>query len=85
VLHLFGVPFYYIEYGIAQLGAIQVWLNYRADPRAAIDSYKRALALGASRPLPQLFEAAGIRFDFSPQNIGRLAREIATELDRLPA
>lgn len=84
ILHLFGVPFYYIEYGIAQLGAIQVWLNYRADPRGAIDAYKRALSLGASRPLPELFRAAGIPFDFGPDNIGRLAAEIADELKRIP-
>lgn len=85
ILHLFGVPFYYIEYGIAQLGAIQVWMNYRQDPAAAIQAYKSALALGASRPLPELFRAAGIPFDFSPGNIGRLAAEVAAELDRIPA
>lgn len=84
ILHLFGVPFYYIEYGIAQLGAIQVWMNYREDPAAAIEAYKKALALGASRPLPELFEAADLSFDFSPANVGRLAREVAAELDRLP-
>ncbi len=85
VLHLFGVPFYYIEYGIAQLGAVQVWMNYRKDPERAVASYKQALALGASRPLPALFEAAGIAFDFSPAAIGRLGAEVAAELDRLPA
>lgn len=84
VLHMFGAPFYYIEYGIAQLGALQVWLNYRADAAAAIAAYKRALALGGSRPLPQLFEAAGLAFDFSPANIGRLVAEIEAELARLP-
>lgn len=85
VLHLFGVPFYYIEYGIAQLGALQVWINYRKDPARAIADYKRALALGGSRPLPELFSAAGLRFDFSPAAIERLWGEVESELARLPA
>ncbi len=62
-LHLFEVPFYYIEYGIAQNGALQVWQNYLNDADAAIDKYRKGLALGGSRPLPELYEAAGIQFD----------------------
>lgn len=68
-LHIFEVPFYYIEYGIAQLGALQLWNNARQDPQTALANYKKALALGGSRPLPELFETAGIQFDFSPKTI----------------
>lgn len=71
-LHIFEVPFYYIEYGIAQLGALQLWNNARNDPRTALANYKKALALGGSRPLPELFKTAGIKFDFSPENIAPL-------------
>ena len=63
-LHIFLYPFYYIEYGIAQLGALQIWQRSLTDRAAAVADYKKALALGGSRPLPELFAAAGIRFDF---------------------
>jgi oligoendopeptidase F len=84
VLHLYSVPFYYIEYGIAQLGALQVWMNYRRDPTGALAAYKRALALGGSRPLPELFGAAGIAFDFGPGTIERLWSQVEADLSRLP-
>ena len=84
-LHLFHYPFYYIEYGIAQLGAVGLWKRYREDPAAAIADYKAALSLGNSKPLPELFAAAGLPFDFSKSTIEPLAELIATELDRLPA
>lgn len=84
-MHLFGAPFYYIEYGIAQLGSLQLWLNYRRNPAGAIESYKRGLSLGGSRPLPRLFEAAGLRFDFGPEMIRTLWGEVESELVRLPA
>jgi oligoendopeptidase F len=84
-LHLFGVPFYYIEYGIAQLGALQMWLQSRRDPKAALGNYKRALALGASRPLPDLFGAAGLRFSFGPETMGELMEEVGRDLARIPA
>jgi oligoendopeptidase F len=64
-LHIYEVPFYYVEYGIAQLGALQVWKNSLADYAQAVALYRNGLALGGSRPLPELFEAAGLRFDFS--------------------
>ncbi len=64
-LHFFLAPFYYIEYGIAQLGALQVWTNSRRDYAEAVAMYRNALALGGSRPLPELFETAGAKFDFS--------------------
>ena len=84
-LHIFLYPFYYIEYGIAQLGALQVWLKHRADPAAAVADYRRGLALGGSKTLPELFEAAGIKFDFSEQTLAPLMKAIGDELDRLPA
>jgi oligoendopeptidase F len=80
-LHLFHVPFYYIEYGIAQLGAVQLWLKSRQDPRAALANYRAALKLGGTRPLPDLFAAAGIRFDFSQQTLGPLMDAMMEELE----
>lgn len=68
-LHVFQVPFYYVEYGIAQLGALQVWKNALKDPQQAVAEYRAALALGGSRPLPELFEAAGARFDFTEKTL----------------
>ncbi len=83
--HLFGVPFYYIEYGIAQLGALGLWrISLDQGEAAAIDLYKRALSLGGSRPLPELFESAGVPFDFGPSQVARLVEAVRTELDRLP-
>jgi oligoendopeptidase F len=82
--HLYGVPFYYIEYGIAQLGALQLWLQSRSDPAGAIENYKRALQLGGSRPLPELFKAAGLRFEFGPPLMKRLMDEVQEELQALP-
>jgi oligoendopeptidase F len=84
-LHLYEVPFYYIEYGIAQLGALQIWTQFREDNAAAVANYRSALALGGSRPLPELFEAAGARFDFSAGTIAPLMDAIDTELAALPA
>ena len=70
-LHLFEVPFYYIEYGIAQLGAIGMWQQYKKDPETAINNYITALDLGGTRTLPELFQAAGLEFDFSPGSYQR--------------
>ncbi|MBL8763724.1 MAG: M3 family oligoendopeptidase [Phycisphaerae bacterium] len=84
VLHLFGSPFYYIEYGIAQLGAIQLWSNFRRDRAGTLAAYKRALSLGGSRPLPELFSAAGLEFDFSPSCISQLWSEVERMLSSLP-
>lgn len=63
-LHIFLYPFYYIEYGLAQLGALQVWANYRRDPEGALAAYRRFLGLGATRSLPELFQAAGAELTF---------------------
>ena len=68
-LHLFEVPFYYIEYGIAQLGAIGMWMQYKKNPEQALDNYMKALSLGGTKTLPELYKAAGLTFDFSPENI----------------
>lgn len=78
--HLWGNPFYYIEYGIAQLGALQLWAHALKDPRGALEAYRRALALGGSRPLPELFQAAEIRFDFSPATLKPLMALIEDQL-----
>jgi len=83
-LHLFGMPFYYIEYGIAQLGALQLWLASRSNQKEALAAYKRALTLGGSRPLPELFAAAGLRFDFGANTVKTLMDAVAAELERLP-
>ncbi len=82
-LHIFLHPFYYIEYGIAQLGALQVWANSRRDKAKALNDYKRSLALGGSRPLPELFSAAGCRFEFSAKTIQPLAKMLREELKKL--
>ncbi|MBI1371449.1 MAG: M3 family oligoendopeptidase [Phycisphaera sp.] len=84
-LHLFHYPFYYIEYAIAQLGALQVWQNYVADPKAALTNLLEAFALGGTRPLPELFNTAGARFDFSAATIAPLIEAVEAELDKLPA
>jgi len=82
-LHIFLYPFYYIEYGIAQLGALQIWQRSLSNRGAAVADYKKALALGGSRPLPELFAAAGIRFDFGNEQIASLMTTIRTELNKL--
>jgi oligoendopeptidase F len=82
-LHLFEVPFYYIEYGIAQLGAIGLWQQYKQNPDKALNNYITALDLGGTRTLPELFKAAGLEFDFSPAHISGLMRFVKAELDGL--
>ena len=83
-LHLFHAPFYYIEYGIAQLGALQIWMKAKQDPKRALSNYRAALKLGGTRPLPELFATAGIRFDFSKQTLEPLMAAIEEELATLP-
>ncbi len=70
--HIFGVPFYYIEYGLAQLGALQIWRNALSDPQKALHDYQQALALGSTRSLPELFRAAGARFAFDRATVHEL-------------
>ncbi len=82
-LHIWLVPFYYIEYGIAQLGALQVWRNSLSDQAGATEAYRKALALGNTRPLPELFETAGARFAFDAATIGELAELLEGKLAEL--
>lgn len=79
-LHLYLYPFYYIEYGIAQLGALQLYARAKKDPQEALAAYKRALALGGSRPLPELFTAAGLKFDFGEDTVKNTAALLRSEL-----
>jgi oligoendopeptidase F len=80
-LHLFEVPFYYIEYGIAQLGAIGMWMQYKQNPSQAINHYCNALSLGGTRTLPELFKTAGLTFDFSPAKIKVLMDFVSGEME----
>jgi oligoendopeptidase F len=82
-LHIFELPFYYIEYGIAQLGALQVWKNFRRDKKEGVRLYKQGLSVGGTKTLPEIFESAGIKFDFSLGIIEPLMAEVEKELERL--
>ncbi|MBV8254873.1 MAG: M3 family oligoendopeptidase [Chitinophaga sp.] len=82
-LHLFEVPFYYIEYGIAQLGAIGMWKQYKENPQQALDNYVQALSLGNTKTLPELYKAAGLKFDFSPAYVKELADFLKVEMDKI--
>ncbi len=82
-LHLYEVPFYYIEYGMAQLGAIAMWRNYKQNPKQALQNYKKALALGYTKTIPELYKAAGIKFDFSPDYVKELADFVKAEYEAL--
>lgn len=82
-LHLFEVPFYYIEYGIAQLGAIGLWMQYKRNPEQALDNYIKALSMGGTKTLPDLYQAAGLKFDFSSGYIKTLMEFVNEELEKL--
>jgi len=82
-LHIFTHPFYYIEYGIAQLGALQVWANSKRDKVKALNDYKKSLVLGGSRPLPELFAAAGCTFKFDAATFKQLIELVRKELEKL--
>ncbi len=84
-LHLFSYPFYYIEYGIAQLGALQLWLQYQKNPQTALSNYAKSMRLGGSRPLPELFEAGQMSFDLGDSTVQGLIDAVRSELDQLPA
>jgi oligoendopeptidase F len=84
-LHIFLYPFYYIEYGIAQIGALQVWRNARRNKGEAVRRYREALALGATRSLPDLFAAAGVRFTFDAGEIGTLVALVEERMEALRA
>lgn len=82
-LHLFEVPFYYIEYGIAQLGAIGLWMQYKQNPEQAITNYINALSLGGTKTLPELYATAGLKFDLSPNHIKTLMDFVNTQMEAL--
>ncbi len=82
-LHLFEVPFYYIEYGIAQLGAIGLWKQFKQNKEAALDNYSKALSLGGTATLPKLYEAAGLKFNFGEENIKQLMQFVDNELKKI--
>lgn len=79
-LHFFCVPLYYIEYGIAQLGALQLWARYLDNPEEAVKGYRAALALGGAKPLPTLFETAGLKFKFDAPTVAPLAQRVRAAL-----
>lgn len=82
-LHLYEVPFYYIEYGMAQLGAVAVWRNYRQDKQKGLQGYMDALKLGYMKSIPEIYAAANIRFDFSQQYIKELMEFVKAEIARI--
>jgi oligoendopeptidase F len=82
-LHLFEVPFYYIEYGIAQLGAIGLWMQYKKNPAHALENYMNALSLGGTKTLPELYKAAGLEFNLTPAYIKTLMDFVKAEMDQL--
>jgi len=84
-LHIFEIPFYYVEYGIAQLGALQLWQASRRDLPSALDNYLKGLSLGGSRPLPELFQTSGLAFDFTDKTIAPLMRNVKDALGELAA
>jgi len=83
VLHFFQVPFYYVEYGMAQLAAVQIWKNALEDQAGAVRRYRSALALGYTIPLPELYAAAGARFAFDATTLGEAVALIESTVERL--
>jgi oligoendopeptidase F len=82
-LHIFEVPFYYIEYGIAQLGAIAVWKNFKENKTKALVDFKEALKMGYTSPISHVYKRAGIKFDFSKEYIKELMDFVTEELNKL--
>ena len=82
-LHIFEVPFYYIEYGMAQLGAIAVWKNYKTNPQQGLQQYLDALKLGYTKTIKDIYTTAGIKFDFSASYVKQLAEFVSAEMDKL--
>ena len=82
-LHLYEVPFYYIEYGIAQLGAIGMWMQYKKNKQDALNNYCNALSLGGTKTLPELYKTAGLEFDFSPEKIKVLMDFVSGEMEKV--
>lgn len=82
-LHLFEVPFYYIEYGIAQLGALGMWMQFKKDRNAALERYMESLSKGGTLTLPELYQTAGLEFNFSSDYIKRLVQFVKGEMDKV--
>lgn len=82
-LHLYEVPFYYIEYGIAQLGAIGLWKQFKENKEQAINNYIKALQLGGTKTLPELYAAAGLKFSFAPDYISELMLFVQQEMEKI--
>ncbi len=82
-LHIYEVPFYYIEYGFAQLGAIAVWQNTQKDFKKGLNAYLNALALGYTKTIPEIYQTAGISFNFSSEYIKNLVNFIQQEWESL--
>ena len=82
-LHIYEVPFYYIEYGMAQLGALAVWRNYKQNPSTTLTQFKNALKLGYTASIPEIYKAAGIKFDFSKSYVEELMNFVQSELNHL--
>ena len=82
-LHIFEVPFYYIEYGFAQLGAIALWKKYNQGAQSATEAYINALKLGYTRSVSDIYEAAGIRFDFSKGYVSKLGNFMKEHIEKL--
>lgn len=81
--HIFIAPFFYIEYSISLIAAIQLWKNYKESPKVTLQNYKNALSLGNSKPLAEIYKTAGIKFDFSADTIKELTQFLWVELDKL--
>ncbi|MCU0442399.1 MAG: M3 family oligoendopeptidase [Bacteroidia bacterium] len=82
-LHLYEVPFYYIEYGMAQLGALAVWRNYLQQPKVAVQQYKEALSLGYTKSIQAIYQTAGVEFNFSASYIKELMSFVQSQLRKL--
>jgi oligoendopeptidase F len=82
-LHLFEVPFYYIEYGFSQLGALGVWNNALSNEKEAIEKYKAGLSLGYTKDIKSIYKTAGVEFDFSSKNIQRISEMLTSQLDEI--
>ena len=82
-LHIYEVPFYYIEYGFAQLGAIAMWKQYKEKHEVALDNYEAFMKLGYTKPIPEIYKAAGIEFSFSEEYVKSLADFVYAEIQKL--
>jgi oligoendopeptidase F len=82
-LHIYEVPFYYIEYGMAQLGALAVYKNYKENPAKAVEAYQNFLNLGYTKPTNELYETAGVKFDFTEEYIREIVEFVKEELKAL--